>query len=83
MPTSPAPIAKSPFGVIASAPLLWDPLGGRAPGIGLHCGVITNDKVHLPPLMRDLSPGNSLSGGQVSLGASSAIHIACVQSLGW
>jgi hypothetical protein len=38
MPTSPAPIAKSPFGVIASAPLLWG-LRGQAPGIGLHYGV--------------------------------------------
>jgi hypothetical protein len=34
MPTSPAPIARSPFVVIASAPLL----SGRAPGIGQDYG---------------------------------------------
>ena len=36
MPTSPAPIARSPFGVIAFAPLAF---GGQAPGIGLHYAV--------------------------------------------
>jgi hypothetical protein len=35
MPTAPAPIAKSLFGIIASAPLLWKP----GPGWLLHFGV--------------------------------------------
>jgi transposase len=35
MPTSPAPIARSPFGVIANAPLFGD----EARGIDLHYGV--------------------------------------------
>jgi hypothetical protein len=38
MPTSSASNARAPFGVIASATLLWGPRG-PARGIGPHCGV--------------------------------------------